>query len=109
MQEAAEADRRAAYAAELAGGADRFLEPRRATCPWCDAPRLAVRVRMPDLLQGKPGRFTLEECQACGHVFQNPRLTVEACLAACLGSAPSRTEVMYGLIGFLASISAQRA
>ncbi|MGG8409159.1 class I SAM-dependent methyltransferase [Streptomyces sp. 12297] len=32
---------------------------------------------MPDLLQGKPGRFTLEECQACGHVFQNPRLTVE--------------------------------
>ncbi|WP_328972230.1 class I SAM-dependent methyltransferase [Streptomyces sp. NBC_00239] len=77
VQEAAEAGRRAAYAAELAGGADRFLEPRRATCPWCDAPRLAVRVRMPDLLQGKPGRFTLEECQACGHVFQNPRLTVE--------------------------------
>ncbi|MFD7324333.1 methyltransferase domain-containing protein [Streptomyces sp. NPDC059875] len=76
-RQAGEADRRAEYAAELAGGTDRFFEPRRADCPWCGSPRPVVRVRMPDLLQGKPGRFTLEECASCGHVFQNPRLTVE--------------------------------
>ncbi|MGW0389941.1 methyltransferase domain-containing protein [Streptomyces sp. NPDC003042] len=76
-QEAGAPDRRAAYAAELAGGTDRFFEPRRVQCPWCDSARLAVRVRVPDLLQGKPGRFTLEECRSCGHVFQNPRLTPE--------------------------------
>jgi ubiquinone/menaquinone biosynthesis C-methylase UbiE len=26
-------------------------------------------------VQGKPGTFTLDECRACGHEFQNPRLT----------------------------------
>ncbi|MEU8438777.1 class I SAM-dependent methyltransferase [Streptomyces sp. NPDC029216] len=67
----------AAYRADLAGGAGRFLEPRRPDCPWCGSGRLAVRVRVPDLLQGKPGRFTLERCDGCGHVFQNPRLTPE--------------------------------
>lgn len=69
--------RAAAYTAELAGGTDRFFEPRRPDCPWCSAPDPVVRVRMPDLLQGKPGRFTLEQCRSCGHVFQNPRLTLE--------------------------------
>ncbi|MFF5448054.1 class I SAM-dependent methyltransferase [Streptomyces sp. NPDC012888] len=70
-----DAVRAAWYAAELAAGTDRFFEPRRADCPWCGAGGLRVRVRVPDLLQGKPGRFVLEECEACGHVFQNPRLT----------------------------------
>ena len=28
-----------------------------------------------DLLQHKPGRFVLDECRACGHVFQNPQLS----------------------------------
>ncbi|MGW7573928.1 class I SAM-dependent methyltransferase [Streptomyces sp. NPDC054765] len=69
--------RRAAYTAALAGGTDRFFEPRRTDCPWCSAPDPAVRIRTPDLLQGKPGRFTLEECRQCGHIFQNPRLTQE--------------------------------
>ncbi|MEU6760160.1 class I SAM-dependent methyltransferase [Streptomyces sp. NPDC046685] len=72
---AAEAARAAAYREELAAGTERFLEPRRPDCPWCGSGRLTVRVRVPDLLQGKPGRFTLEQCEACGHVFQNPRLT----------------------------------
>ncbi|MCP3754740.1 class I SAM-dependent methyltransferase [Streptomyces sp. TBY4] len=66
-----------AYRADLAAGTDRFLEPRRPDCPWCGSRRLSVRVRVPDLLQGKPGRFTLEDCGACGHVFQNPRLSPE--------------------------------
>ncbi|MCJ1676414.1 class I SAM-dependent methyltransferase [Streptomyces sp. APSN-46.1] len=69
--------RAAAYRADLAAGTDRFLEPRRPDCPWCGSRRLTVRVRVPDLLQAKPGRFTLERCGNCGHVFQNPRLTLE--------------------------------
>ena len=31
----------------------------------------------PDLLQFKPGEFELDGCGACGHVFQNPRLSLE--------------------------------
>ncbi|MFD7553201.1 methyltransferase domain-containing protein [Streptomyces sp. NPDC059835] len=69
--------RGAAYRADLADGTDRFLEPRRPDCPWCGSHRLSVRVRVPDLLQGKPGLFTLEHCVGCGHVFQNPRLSPE--------------------------------
>ncbi|MFD8984740.1 methyltransferase domain-containing protein [Streptomyces sp. NPDC059564] len=69
--------RAAAYRAELADGTDRFLEPRRPDCPWCGSLRLSVQVTLPDLLQGKPGSFTLERCGACAHVFQNPRLTPE--------------------------------
>ncbi|MFD7834654.1 methyltransferase domain-containing protein [Streptomyces sp. NPDC059761] len=71
----ADTARTAAYRAELAFGTDRFLEPRRTSCPWCGSRQLFVRVRVPDLLQGKPGRFTLEQCADCRHVFQNPRLT----------------------------------
>ncbi|MFD7031610.1 methyltransferase domain-containing protein [Streptomyces sp. NPDC059917] len=68
-------DRAERYGRELAAGTDRFLEPRRADCPWCGSRRLAVRVTVPDLLQGKPGRFVLERCGDCAHVFQNPRLS----------------------------------
>ncbi|WP_405942436.1 methyltransferase domain-containing protein [Streptomyces sp. NBC_00207] len=74
---ARDATRAAAYRAELTSGVAHFLEPRRPDCPWCGSGRLAVRVRVPDLLQGKPGLFTLEQCGECGHVFQNPRLTLE--------------------------------
>lgn len=66
----------AAYAAELSAGTDRFFEPRRDTCPWCGSTALSVRLRTGDLIQGKPGRFTLERCGDCRHVFQNPRLSV---------------------------------
>ena len=65
---------RPAYQADLARGTDRFFEPRRTTCPWCDSAELRVRLRTTDLIQHKPGRFVLDECTACGHVFQNPRL-----------------------------------
>ncbi|MCJ0869785.1 class I SAM-dependent methyltransferase [Streptomyces sp. AP-93] len=76
-QDAVRAGAVQAYRADLAAGTDRFLEPRRPDCPWCGSGQLSVRVRVPDLLQGKPGRFTLEQCGACGHVFQNPRLSPE--------------------------------
>jgi SAM-dependent methyltransferase len=63
------------YQAELATGVERFLEPRRDTCPWCGSANLSIRLRTIDLIQRKPGRFTLEQCGACRHIFQNPRLT----------------------------------
>jgi hypothetical protein len=67
---------RADYERALAAGTDRFYEPRRETCPVCDSRELAVYRRHGDLLQHKPGTFTLERCGACGHVFQNPRLSI---------------------------------
>lgn len=69
--------RRSAYQAQLAAGSERFFEPRRTSCPWCASPDLRPRLRTTDLLQHKPGRFTLEQCRRCGHVFQNPRLSAE--------------------------------
>ncbi|HWG27555.1 class I SAM-dependent methyltransferase [Actinospica sp.] len=66
---------RSAYRADLAQGTDRFFEPRRTDCPWCGATSLKSRLRTADLIQHKPGRFTLDQCRGCGHVFQNPRLS----------------------------------
>ncbi|MBW5421793.1 methyltransferase domain-containing protein [Streptomyces sp. BG9H] len=71
------AERRPAYLAALAGGTERFHEPRRADCPWCGSPRLRIRLRTADLIQHKPGTFTLDRCGNCAHSFQNPRLTPE--------------------------------
>ncbi|WP_406281980.1 class I SAM-dependent methyltransferase [Embleya sp. NBC_00896] len=64
------------YARDVAEGLAAFFEDRRTTCPWCGSDRLAVRARIGDHLQGKPGRFTLERCRDCAHVFQNPRLSL---------------------------------
>ncbi|ASO20717.1 SAM-dependent methyltransferase [Actinoalloteichus hoggarensis] len=73
-----EVDRsRAAYRADLERGTSRLFHPRGTTCPWCGSTDLRVRLRTTDLLQHKPGRFTLDECGGCRHVFQNPRLTPE--------------------------------
>jgi SAM-dependent methyltransferase len=71
------AARRVRYRQQLDAGIDGLFEPRRPGCPACGETDLSVRVRTGDLLQGKPGEFTLDECGSCGHVFQNPRLTVE--------------------------------
>jgi SAM-dependent methyltransferase len=62
------------YQAALVLGTERFFEARRPDCPWCGSVALSVLVRSPDLFFGKPGTFTLERCDDCGHVFQNPRL-----------------------------------
>jgi len=68
--------RAAEYDRAIAQGLDHFHEPRRETCPLCDSRELVVHLRNRDLLQHKPGVFTLERCTACGHVFQNPRLSL---------------------------------
>ncbi|MBN2622841.1 MAG: class I SAM-dependent methyltransferase [Acidimicrobiales bacterium] len=74
----AEADRqrRAGYDADAARLAA-FFEPRRTECPWCGESDLDRAVQVPDLFQGKPGTFVLDECGGCGHIFQNPRLTLD--------------------------------
>jgi SAM-dependent methyltransferase len=64
------------YAEAVSAGLDRFFEPRRDDCPWCGSPALRRELRVRDLIQGKPGRFTLDRCLGCGHVFQNPRLSL---------------------------------
>ena len=68
------ASRRPSYLTDLVDGVDRFFEPRRADCPWCGSAALRGRLTTTDLLQHKPGRFVLDGCQDCAHVFQNPRL-----------------------------------
>lgn len=70
-------DLRPIYAAELAQGLDRFFEERRTTCPWCSSSSISLKVTSPDLIQHKPGEFKLDECADCGHIFQNPRLSIE--------------------------------
>jgi SAM-dependent methyltransferase len=71
------AARRPIYAELLAAPLDRFFEPRRTTCPLCESADLSLAIRTTDLFQQKPGEFRLDRCGACGHVFQNPRLSVE--------------------------------
>ncbi|WP_338695813.1 class I SAM-dependent methyltransferase [Streptomyces sp. Q6] len=71
------AERRPAYLTELAQGTERFHEPRRPDCPWCGSTKLRTRLRTTDLLQHKPGTFTIDQCRSCAHSFQNPRLTPE--------------------------------
>ncbi|ONH31020.1 methyltransferase type 12 [Pseudofrankia asymbiotica] len=67
--------RRERYQRAFAAGPETFLADRRPDCPWCGSFELVVRLASRDLELRKPGRFQLDECLVCGHVFQNPRLT----------------------------------
>lgn len=71
------ADKRVEYTELLRRAWPRLFEPRRETCPLCASRELSVRLRTRDLIQHKPGKFTLERCHDCGHIFQNPRLSLE--------------------------------
>ncbi|MFC7450889.1 class I SAM-dependent methyltransferase [Rhodococcus daqingensis] len=71
-----EAAARQRYSRDLASGTARFFESRRETCPWCGGHALRKSVESPDFSQRKPGIFRLDRCLDCGHVFQNPRLSV---------------------------------
>jgi SAM-dependent methyltransferase len=48
------------------------LEP--IACPLCGAPRATALCAERDLALGVPGRFTLARCEACGLLYQNPRV-----------------------------------
>ncbi|MFD5827435.1 class I SAM-dependent methyltransferase [Lentzea sp. NPDC060358] len=54
-----------------------FHEARRDTCPSCGSRDLRLWVTAHDLVQRKPGTFTMDRCVRCGHVWQNPRLSEE--------------------------------
>jgi SAM-dependent methyltransferase len=68
MQAAAE------YAGLLAAGTERFFDPRSQTCPLCAGGNLARLLQAHEPVMHKPGTFVLEQCRACGHIFQNPPL-----------------------------------
>jgi SAM-dependent methyltransferase len=63
------------YQQEIERGTARFFEPRRESCPTCGSNSLKQWVHSVDLVQRKPGEFTMDRCDSCGHVFQNPRLS----------------------------------
>ncbi|MFC5750029.1 class I SAM-dependent methyltransferase [Actinomadura rugatobispora] len=69
-----ETQARAHYRDDLTEGIERFFDPRRDDCPWCGSWSLEEHVTSRDVVQAKPGRFTLDRCAECGHIFQNPRL-----------------------------------
>jgi SAM-dependent methyltransferase len=64
------------YTDQLTDGLEHFFEPRREACPLCLSSKLRPHIHTTDLIQHKPGTFTLDRCDACGHIFQNPRLSV---------------------------------
>ncbi|XVQ08968.1 methyltransferase domain-containing protein [Spirillospora sp. CA-255316] len=74
VQAAREAEAREHYRDDLTEGLERFFEPPRDVCPWCGGWSLEEHVTSRDVVQAKPGRFTLDRCAECGHIFQNPRL-----------------------------------
>ena len=69
--------RREWYEQQAALGEDRLFEKRRRECPLCGSLRIFQRLHTTDVLQYKPGEFTLDECAECGVIFQNPRLSLE--------------------------------
>jgi SAM-dependent methyltransferase len=70
-------ERRATYEELLSQGTSRFFEPRRDACPICGMAVISRALRTVDRYGFKPGSFTLERCDGCAHVFQNPRLSIE--------------------------------
>ncbi len=72
MQAAAE------YAGLLAAGTERFFDPRSETCPLCAGGALTRLLQAHEPVMHKPGTFSLEQCRACGHIFQNPPLNAPA-------------------------------
>ena len=71
------ADLRPEYDALLAHGTESFFEPPREDCPLCGGRALSKAMELGDRYQFKPGRFVLAKCDGCGHLFQNPRLSLE--------------------------------
>lgn len=65
---------RPVYEKFYADNGERFFEAPREDCPVCSSSNLEARLVTSDLFQNKPGRFRLDRCRDCGHIFQNPRL-----------------------------------
>lgn len=65
------------YQQLMKNGLDDFFLPRLETCPLCGNDDVKHFLTLKDYVQHKPGRFSLDQCRDCGHIFQNPRLSVE--------------------------------
>ncbi|MCP4716546.1 MAG: class I SAM-dependent methyltransferase [Deltaproteobacteria bacterium] len=72
---AAAAQARKTHNSLLAREQSSFFMTRRETCPLCDGNQLTPVVRTPELVVHKPGTFSLEQCDSCSHIFQNPLLS----------------------------------
>jgi len=70
------ADLRPVYAELIAKGTAEFFEPVATACPICGSTEITSGFSLPDLYQGKPGRFTVSRCKHCHGRFQNPRLSL---------------------------------
>ena len=68
--------RRLAEPIPAAPPVEELFEDRRWSCPWCGSSSLTPRLDTTDLFQNKPGAFHLDECDVCGHIFQNPALSI---------------------------------
>ena len=68
---------RPVYKALLAEGTGRFFEEARSDCPLCGHGKLTNMVSTSDMIQFKPGKFVIDRCESCNHMFQNPRLSIE--------------------------------
>lgn len=68
--------RRDRYSELLTDGTAVFFEDRQPSCPLCGSTELTEVLHTRDIYQRKPGEFVLDECMSCGHVFQNPRLSL---------------------------------
>ena len=67
---------RPVYEGLMRDGTAPFFQARRPDCPVCRQGNLKPFIEVGDLFQFKPGRFHLERCVDCGHIFQNPQLSV---------------------------------
>jgi hypothetical protein len=65
------------YRSLMEGGLERFFDAPRTECPLCQSSTLSKHLTVSDFYQGKPGTFSLTRCEACDHIFQNPRLTLD--------------------------------
>ncbi len=68
---------KASYQQEISQGTERFFQSERQTCPICEKNQLVEHLVVPDFYQLKPGRFKLDRCIACDHIFQNPQLNLD--------------------------------
>jgi len=55
-----------------------MLRLERIACPLCGSQDSKLLVATEDLLCGIPGRFTIDQCAKCRHVFMNPRPTLDS-------------------------------
>ncbi|MAD61020.1 MAG: hypothetical protein CMH49_05840 [Myxococcales bacterium] len=65
------------YQQEIAKGTDRFFQIELQACPICKDTGLTEHLVVPDFYQLKPGKFKLDRCTKCDHIFQNPQLNLD--------------------------------